>query len=166
MEETEKKTEATEKPLKRFRDQFHGSIGSAPTEFRSVYPKYDFVADDHGKLSIEKVGEEDVDAKIQAMSVGSSLQEQLDLCMKTGDVSFLNVKNGSYVDLTQLPQSWEEVQNLVNNTDNVLKELYEKSKDFYKGSESGFKDYLLSGDYEKDLKVYAENLNKKEGDQK
>ena len=56
--------------------------------------------------------------------------------MKTGDVSFLNVKNGSYVDLTQLPQSWEEVQNLVNGTDKALKELYEKSKVFYKGSES------------------------------
>lgn len=166
MEETEKKTEVMEKPLKRFRDQFHGMIGSAPTVFRSVYPKFDFVADDHGKLSIQQVGEEDVDAKIQAMSVGSSLQEQLDLCMKTGDVSFLNVKSGFYVDLTQLPQSWEEVQNLVNGTDKALKDLYEKSKVFYKGSESGFKDYLLSGDYAKDLKVYAESLKQKEGDQK
>lgn len=159
-----KETELTEKPLKKYRDQFHGSIGSAPTVFRSVYPKYDFVVDDHGKLSIEKVGEEDVDAKIQAMSVGSSLQEQLELCTRTGDISFLNVKNGSYLDLTQLPQSWEEVQNLVNGSEASLHDLFEKSKVFYKGSEAGFKDYLMSGDYEKDLKVYADGLNKKEGD--
>lgn len=155
----------TEKSLNKFRDQFHGMIGSATTEFRDTYKKFDFVADEFGKLSIDEVGEENIDAKIQAVSVGSSLQEQLDLCQRTGDVSFLNVKNGSYVDLTEMPSSWEDVQNLVNGTESALKALYEKSKVFYKGSETGFKDYLLSGDYQKDLQAYADSL-KKDGDAK
>lgn len=80
-----------------------------------------------------KTGEENVDALIQERVKGTDLRSLVEMCLRTGDESPLNVKSGVFADTTGYPEDSIEAHNAIIKGEQILfylpEELKKLSKD-------------------------------------
>lgn len=76
------------------------------------------VSKDTGEVSLRVSKVANMYNEIQEAGVGTTLNEMIDR-YGTGEIINLNLREGSYVDLSQLPSSAMETLNLLKNIDNL-----------------------------------------------
>ncbi|WP_338967387.1 hypothetical protein [Spiroplasma endosymbiont of Lonchoptera lutea] len=88
---------------------------SIPSESgKAEYKIYErVISKDTGKVSLRVSKEANMYNEIQEAGVGTTLNEMIDK-YGTGEIVNLNFRAGSYVDLSQLPNSAIETLNLLN----------------------------------------------------
>lgn len=93
---------------------------SVPSESgKAEYKIYKRVINkDTGEVSLQISKVANMYNEIQEAGVGTTLNEMIDK-YGTGEIVNLNFREGSYVDLSQLPSSAMETLNLLKNIDNL-----------------------------------------------
>lgn len=93
---------------------------SVPTESgKAEYKVYERIINkDTGEVSLRVSKVANMYNEIQEAGVGTTLNEMIDK-YGTGEIVNLNFREGSYVDLSQLPSSAIETLNLLKNIDNL-----------------------------------------------
>lgn len=92
---------------------------------------WQLIVGDDGKYQLVKVGETDVYAKIQSHRQSVEIYSLLELYNKTGDESVLSQRSSSYADVTTLPQTRMDADNLILGANRLFNSLpADKKKQF------------------------------------
>ena len=86
--------------------------------------------DDKGEIIVEKTSETDFQAYIESFAESSSL-EYLISKYEMGDPEALNQVKGSYFDASNMPTSYAELFNMVNEAQDTFESLPVDIKDLY-----------------------------------
>lgn len=98
------------------------------------------------------VSEVNLQKQIDEQAIGTDLKSLIQMVLRTGDDSFLNQKQGSYVDITGFPTDSIEAHNAIIQGQAALNNLDPKLKE--KGLDS------LVGMTKQEIKAYIEDLYK------
>lgn len=110
-----------------------------------VRTDWQLIIGDDGKYQLVKVGETDVYAKIQSHRQSVEIYSLLELYNKTGDESVLNGRPAVYADVTEIPQSRIDADNLITGANQLYNNLpAAKKKQF--DSFNSFLAAIASGD--------------------
>lgn len=94
--------------------------------YNDIIEDYDFIRDEKGILKVQKVGEHSNKEYVNSFKEECSLQNQLEKIKLTGNISFLQQKQGIYADISEYPTdklSKDEISQSISNYDKKLAEL-------------------------------------------
>lgn len=107
--------------------------------------EWQLIIGDDGKYKLVKVGETDVYAKIQSHRQSVEIYSLLELYDKTGDEAVLSRRSSSYADVTTLPQTRLDADNLIVGANRLFNSLpADKKKQF--DSFNSFLSAIAAGD--------------------
>ena len=79
-----------------------------------VKVKYSGRYDDEGRVVLDEVGLEDTYEYIQSFADDCDINHIMEQFTRTGDEELLNRAKGIYVDVSDLPDNWPDVLNIIN----------------------------------------------------
>ena len=123
-----------------------------------VVPVYSKVADKNGVVSLQITGEKDLYAEIQSHAESADITNIMQRYEIEGDPSILNQKTGVYIDTTEMPKTFAEVQGIIIAETNRFNQLPLEIRQQFNFS---VEEYVASIGTEK-YNQFIENLNKEE----
>lgn len=98
-------------------DRYYTNVGSR------IKPDYDLQVDDEGHEELVKVGEVDWYGDIQSHALSCDLNFILKRFRVTGDPTVLNVREGFYADVTDMPKSYPEMLQRMRQAESLFMKL-------------------------------------------
>lgn len=98
------------------RERVHSEHGSR------IAPVFSLQSKEAGKLDLKITGEEDIYAKIQSYAQSVDIHNIL-LRYKMGETDILEKRNGTFIDVSDMPTSFAEIMNTVITAENNFNEL-------------------------------------------
>lgn len=100
----------------KFRTAFERGETTYTERGSEILPTYEYRIDKKtGKRKTVQVGETNIYEKIQASLESTKLENIVKRCTN-GDLSVLSVRDGSYIDITEIPTNMMDLQNLILKT--------------------------------------------------
>ena len=121
-------------------------------------PVFSKVADKNGVVSLQITGEKDLYAEIQSHAESVDIINIMQRYEIEGDPSILNQKTGVYIDITEVPKTFAEVQGIIIAETNRFNQLPLEIRQHFNFS---VEEYVASIGTEK-YNQFIENLNKEE----
>lgn len=104
----------------------------SPTDSGSRFKvKYSGRYDDEGRVVLDEVGVEDTYEYIQSFSDDVDINRIMEQFTRTGDDSLLNRVKGWYMDVSELPDNWPEVLNIINRGKEEFAKMPAEFKEMY-----------------------------------
>lgn len=104
----------------------------SPTNAGSRFKKkYSASYNKEGILELHETGIEDVYEYIQSFADEVDLNKILQQFRATGDVSLLSRAQGFYMDASELPETWPDILNVVDNVKNEFEKMPPEFKENY-----------------------------------
>lgn len=120
---------------------------------------YGYIAE-KGRTFFKKVGKTNIFEKIQSFKDTNSLAVMIQR-YQAGDTSVLTTKTEMYGDFTRMPTTLTDIQNNLLQAKNIFKELPVEIRKHYNNNIDEFTTGLFSGEFEKYLEDYKNEVNKK-----
>lgn len=118
-----------------------------------IEPVYSLVLDDKGVETVQQTGQRDIYSEIQSFRESTELSVLLQRYAQ-GDVTALNQKVGTFMDLVDMPKTYAELFQRARDAEITFMQLPADLKEIFNGSYTEFWSQMGTPEFQKKMERY------------